>query len=286
MDVSKGLLYVVATPIGNLDDVTFRAVKVLRDVDLIAAEDTRHTRRLLSFHGIETPMIALHEHNERTRSEQLLSRMLYGESLALVSDAGTPLISDPGFPLVQLAIDAGLRVIPIPGVSALICALSAAGLPTDRFLFVGFPPRQSAQRLTWLQGFARDRATLLFYESSHRILPTLYAMSEVFGVERRAVLARELTKLHETFLYGGLGNLTEKVSGDPDQQRGEFVILVHGFNGRVEEGLLLDAERILAVLSAELPAKQAAGLAAKLTGLKKNQLYQRIIRKKGDKDVT
>lgn len=276
--MSKGLLYVVATPIGNLDDVTIRAIKVLQAVDLIAAEDTRHTRQLLRSHAIETPMLALHEHNERERSAQLLDRISAGESLALVSDAGTPLISDPGFPLVRQAVQQGIRVVPIPGPSALVCALSAAGLPTDRFLFAGFPPRQARQRLSWLREFLQETGTLLFYESSHRIVPALSDMAEVFGDDRDAVVARELTKLHETFLHGSLGDLRERVVQDPDQQRGEFVILVHGFVGQPGDELLVDAEKILAVLATELPVKQASALTAKITGQKKNELYQRILR--------
>ena len=283
--MSKGLLYVVATPIGNLDDVTLRAIKVLRDVDLIAAEDTRHTRKLLRFHGIQTPMLAMHEHNERERSVQLLNRLMSGESLALVSDAGTPLISDPGFPLVRQATQQGIRVVPIPGPSALICALSAAGLPTDRFLFAGFPPRHAAQRLNWLREFEQETETLLFYESRHRIIPALTDMAEAFGDEREAVVARELTKLHETFLYGTLGHLLERVENDHDQQRGEFVILIHGFSAQTGEVIAVDANKILEVLSAELPVKQAAALTAKMTGQKKNELYQRIIRKKKNKGV-
>ncbi len=278
--MSKGLLYVVATPIGNLDDVTFRAVKVLQEVDLIAAEDTRHTRPLLRLHGIATPLIALHEHNELEKSAQLLNRLVRGESLALVSDAGTPLISDPGFPLVREATRQGVRVVPIPGPSALICALSAAGLPTDRFLFAGFPPRQSAQRLAWLRGYQQETATLLCYESSHRIVAALTDMAEVFGVQREAVVAREMTKLHETFLYGTLVELLERVVNDRDQQRGEFVILIHGFSGQAADGMVVDTDKILEVLSAELPVKQAAALTARITGQKKNELYQRILRKK------
>ncbi|MEN8178340.1 MAG: 16S rRNA (cytidine(1402)-2'-O)-methyltransferase [Pseudomonadota bacterium] len=281
--MSKGLLYVVATPIGNLDDVTIRAIKVLQNVDLIAAEDTRHTRQLLRIHGIETPMLALHEHNERERSAQLLNRMAAGESMALVSDAGTPLISDPGFPLVRQAVRQGIRVVPIPGPSALICALSASGLPTDRFLFVGFPPRHAAQRMSWLRELSQETATLVFYESSHRIVPALSTMAEVFGVEREAVVARELTKLYETFLHGGLGQLLEKVVEDPDQQLGEFVILIHGFTDQAEDEIFVGAEKILEVLSAELPVKQASALTSKITGQKKNELYQRILGKKRNK---
>jgi len=280
--VPKGVLYVVATPIGNLNDVTIRALKVLEEVHLIAAEDTRHTRPLLSHHGIHTPMLAMHEHNERARIEQLLGKLESGESLALVSDAGTPLISDPGFPLVRQARRNGIRVVPVPGPSALVCALSASGLPTDRFLFLGFPPRNSTQRLRWLGALAKESATLICYESSHRILATLADMQEVFGCEREAVIGRELTKLHETFLQGSINQLSELVADDSNQQRGEFVILVHGFDKQSDEAVLVDAQRVLQVLAAELPVKQAARLCAKITGEKKNTLYQRILALQGE----
>jgi len=275
--VSKGLLYVVATPIGNLDDVTLRALKILQEVDLIAAEDTRHTRLLLRLHGIDTPMIALHEHNERDKSLQLLDRLAGGDSLALVSDAGTPLISDPGFPLVREATRQGIRVVPVPGPSALICALSAAGLPTDRFLFAGFPPRQSAPRLAWLRGYQRETGTLLIYESSHRIVATLRDMTEAFGAEREAVVARELTKLYETFLYGTLGELLERVVKDPDQQRGEFVILIHGYSGQAADEMALDAERILEILSLlqRLSVKYQKPLSARFVSDGKSRIGQK-----------
>ncbi|MEN8168331.1 MAG: 16S rRNA (cytidine(1402)-2'-O)-methyltransferase [Pseudomonadota bacterium] len=281
--MSEGVLYVVATPIGNLDDVTFRAVKVLQAVDLIAAEDTRHTRPLLRHYGIHTPMVAVHEHNEQERLSQLLERLESGESLALVSDAGTPLISDPGFPLVREAARRGVRVIPIPGPSALISALSAAGLPTDRFLFAGFPPRHASRRISWLKAMDRETSTLVFYESSHRIIATLTDMAEAFGGVRHAVIARELTKLYETFLRGTISQLLTMVEEDPDQQRGEFVILVHGSEPRAGDPVTLDETFILQLLAAELPVKQAASLVARITGRKKNDLYQKILKMKGQK---
>ncbi len=279
--MSEGVLYVVATPIGNLDDVTFRAVKVLQSVNLIAAEDTRHTRPLLRHYGIQTPMVAVHEHNEQERLPALLDRLESGESLALVSDAGTPLISDPGFPLVREAVRRGIRVIPIPGPSALISALSAAGLPTDRFLFAGFPPRHASRRLSWLKALTQESSTLVFYESSHRILATLSDMAQAFGETRDAVIGRELTKLHETFLRGTLSQLLTRVQEDPDQRRGEFVILIHGSDRQAGEMVAVDEAFILRVLAAELPVKQAASLAARITGRKKNDLYQRILKIKG-----
>ena len=273
----QGVLYVVATPMGNLDDVTYRAVRVLQEVDLIAAEDTRHTRLLLERYGIRTPLLALHEHNEYARTQQLLEKLQAGVSIALVSDAGTPLISDPGFPLVREANDQAIKIVPIPGPCASICALSAAGLPADRFLFAGFPPRQAAQRLHWLEALARETGTLIFYESSHRITATLAAMSEVFGAAREAVIARELTKIHETFLHGSISELLQRVTADPDQRRGEFVLIVHGYVRQAEERISLELASLLQALGAEMPVKQAANLAAKLTGYKKNDLYQRIL---------
>lgn len=273
----QGVLYVVATPMGNLDDVTYRAIRVLQEVDLIAAEDTRHTRLLLERYGIRRSLLALHEHNEYARTQQLLEKLQAGASIALVSDAGTPLISDPGFPLVREANAQAIKVVPIPGPCASICALSAAGLPTDRFLFAGFPPRQAAQRLSWLGELRQETATLIFYESSHRITATLADMSEVFGATREAVIARELTKIHETFLHGGISDLIQRLSADPDQRRGEFVLIVQGHVRQPEELITLDMASFLRALGEEMPVKQAANLAAKLTGYKKNDLYQRIL---------
>ncbi|EGV51669.1 ribosomal RNA small subunit methyltransferase I [endosymbiont of Riftia pachyptila (vent Ph05)] len=281
-NVSKGVLYVVATPIGNLDDLSRRAVKVLSTVDLIAAEDTRHTRPLLRHYGIATPMMAFHEHNEREAMERLLQRLAQGEQVALVSDAGTPLISDPGFPLVREARQRGIEVVAVPGPSAAIAALSVAGLPTDRFLFAGFPPRQGAQRRHWLEALLKETATLVFYESSHRIKASLADMAAVFGSERQAVIARELTKLHETVLSGSLSSLIEQVEADANQRKGEFVLLLAGAEPVNVTDSGADAERILRVLVGELPLKQAAALTAKITGLKKNALYQQALAWKTD----
>ena len=274
MSVQTGVLYVVATPIGNLEDMTPRAIQTLKEVDLIAAEDTRHSGRLLRYFGITTRTYAMHEHNEREQYERLISRLLQGESIALISDAGTPLISDPGFPLVREARKAGIRVVPVPGASALICALSASGLPTDRFLFAGFPPRTSSRRREWLQALANEQATLVFYEASHRICDSLQAMVDVFGPERDAVVAREMSKLFETFLSGGLSSVTEQVAADADQQKGEFVVMLAGAMVGDEEVERIEAERVMRVLLDELPVKQAAALAAKITGQKKNWLYK------------
>ncbi|RLJ19259.1 16S rRNA (cytidine(1402)-2'-O)-methyltransferase [bacterium endosymbiont of Escarpia laminata] len=280
--LSKGVLYVVATPIGNLDDFSVRAVRVLEMVDLIAAEDTRHTRPLLRHYGISTQMVALHEHNEREVMGRLLRQLEEGQSLALVSDAGTPLISDPGFPLVREAGRLGIRVVPVPGVSAAVCALSAAGLPTDRFLFAGFPPRQSSARQRWFQELAAQSATLVFYESSHRILSALKDMAEVFGAARESVVARELTKVYETLLRGRLDELIEIVAEDPNQQKGEFVVLVQGAGREQPDQKTVETEQVLKVLLDELPLKQAAALAAKITGEKKNALYQQALAWKQD----
>lgn len=274
--MDKGCLYVVAMPIGNRDDITERAKQVLSAVELIAVEDTRHSRPLLQTLGISTPLLALHEHNERKLVARLVEQLSAGGTIALISDAGTPLISDPGFPLVRACQQAGVRVIPVPGASALICALSAAGLPTDRFLFEGFPARTASARRDQFARLKDAAMTLVFYESSHRIVHSLADMAAVFGAERPAVLARELTKLHETIVSRPLGELVELVNGDPNQQKGEFVVLV---TGAVQETQTMDpeAQRVLEILAEELPTKQAAALAAKITGIKKNLLYQQAL---------
>lgn len=271
---NAGVLYVVATPIGNLLDISARALDVLRRVALIAAEDTRHSKKLLSHYGIATPLLAVHEHNERDITEKMLQRLLGGEDIALVSDAGTPLISDPGFYLVRAARQAVLRVIPVPGPSALIAALSVAGLPSDRFLFEGFlPSKQTARRLR-LQALAETTATLVLYESSHRICASLRDMVDCLGEQREATVARELTKTYETILQGTLSELVERVESDSNQQKGEFVVLVQGAPARERSEVDAEALRMLQVLLTELPLKQAAGLLAKMTGLSKNVLYE------------
>jgi 16S rRNA (cytidine1402-2'-O)-methyltransferase len=271
--VTKGVLYVVATPIGNLNDFSPRGVETLQRVDLIAAEDTRHTRPLLRHYAIDTPMQAFHEHNERAQAERLIEMLLSGRSLALVADAGTPLISDPGFPLVRQAAAKGISVVPIPGPSAAICALSAAGLPTDRFLFAGFPPRSGGQRRQWFEALQANQATLIFYESSHRIQDSLSQMAEIFGGDREAVIARELSKLHETLLRGSLNDLVSQLEEDENQRKGEFVVLVAGAPDIERETVEISVDGLLAILIKELPLKQAAGLASEITGQKKNSLY-------------
>ncbi len=276
MSIEVGILYIVATPIGNLGDISPRAVEVLQQVDAIAAEDTRHSAGLMRHFAVTTPMFALHEHNERRKSTVLLQRLLKGERIALISDAGTPLISDPGYVLVREAHQAGIRVVPIPGASALIAALSASGLPTDRFCFEGFLPAKRAARKKHLASLCEERRTLAFYESPHRIVDSLTDMAAAFGVEREAVLARELTKTFETVRHAALGTLLEWVKGDPNQQKGEFVVLVHGAV-KVEAGLDPEAGRIASLLAEELPVKQAAALAARISGEKKNALYQYLL---------
>ncbi len=278
MSIEPAVLYVVATPIGNLEDISERARRVLREVDLIAAEDTRHSRGLLAHLGVSRPMLSLHEHNERGQVELLLAALAEGRSIALVADAGTPLISDPGYVLVREVRRRGYRVVPIPGPSALISALSVAGLPTSAFVFEGFPPREAAKRLEWLRRLAREPRTLVFYEASHRILDSLRDLVIVMGAGREARLARELTKIYETILDGTLEELVRRLEQDPEQRRGEFVVLVAG--APVESGQdegLQEALRILALLRRQLPMKQALGLTVEITGVKRNRLYREAL---------
>jgi len=272
MAVESGALYVVATPIGNLEDIGARALRVLREVDCIAAEDTRHTGQLLRHFGIETPLLSLHEHNERARLEQVIARLREGQSIALVSDAGTPLISDPGFPLVRELRRQGLPVIPIPGPSSLLAALSVAGLPTDRFVFEGFLPAKTLARRERLQALAREERTLVFFEASHRIAETLADMVATFGAERPAVVARELTKRFEQVHGTALSELAIWLEADANRQKGEFVLLVHGAPA-ASEADTPDNRRLLAALLAELPASRAVVVAARLTSLPKKPLY-------------
>lgn len=270
----------VATPIGNLGDLSPRAVEVLHQVDRIAAEDTRHSAGLMRHFSIATPMLSLHEHNERQKTQLLLQRLQGGESIALISDAGTPLISDPGYVLVREAHQAGLRVVPIPGPSALVAALSASGLPTDRFCFEGFLAAKGGPRRKHLASLREESRTLAFYESPHRIEESLADMVEAFGAAREAVLARELTKTFETIRHAPLGELLAWVRGDSDQRRGEFVLLVHGAPGRETGQLDAESCRIARLLADELPLKQAASLAARITGEKKNTVYQYLLGEK------
>ncbi len=270
---NQGILYVVATPIGNLGDMVPRAVETLQTVALIAAEDTRHSSRLLSHFAIKTPCIAYHDHSDDSRVDQLVAKMQAGESIALISDAGTPLVSDPGYRLVRSARQAGIQVVPIPGACAMIAALSAAGLPSDRFAFEGFLPAKQIARCTQLQSLAADSRTLIFYEAPHRILETLQDMVQVFGPEREVVIAREITKTFETIKGDSVAALVDWVAADSNQQRGEIVLLVHGAPKQENEMLTPEQIHIMKVLLDELPVKQAASIGAKLTGLKKNFLY-------------
>jgi len=267
-----GTLHVVATPIGHRDDIGARAIETLRRVKVIAAEDTRHTRPLLQHLNIDTPLIALHDHNERTAVDSLVERMRGGDDIALVSDAGTPLISDPGFRLVRAARMAGLKVSPVPGPSAVIAALSVAGLPSDRFVFEGFLPAKAGARRTRLSELAGETRTVIFYESSHRILESLEDMRHTFGEEREAVVARELTKMFETILDGPLAGLVERVAADPNQQRGEFVVMVAGREAGEDERLA-EGLRVFAILKEELPPAKAAKMAAAITGAPRKALY-------------
>ncbi|MGJ8521909.1 Ribosomal RNA small subunit methyltransferase I [Carnimonas sp. R-84981] len=271
----SGVLYVVATPIGNLDDMSTRALDILRSVDVIAAEDTRHSGRLMAHFDIRTPMLALHDHNERSRAEQLLSRIAQGERIALISDAGTPLISDPGYRLVAQLRSADLRVVPVPGPCALIAALSGAGVATDRFRFEGFLPARSSARKNALEALAKETATLVFYESPHRITDSLADIAATLG-ERRLVLARELTKRFETFLEGSAEALLEIMAQDPNQARGEFVVIVEGAPAQAEQAGSVDPEQLLAaMLDAEVGIKQIAAVATRLLGGRKQQWYER-----------
>ena len=278
----SGTLFVVATPIGNLEDLSPRARQTLAEVDLIAAEDTRHTGRLLSHIGVKTPQIALHEHNEARVAQSLIERLTDGKSVALVSDAGTPLVSDPGYRLVQAAHEHGITVSPVAGPSAVTAALSVSGLPTDRFAFEGFPPAKPVARRKWLQERATDCRTLLIFEAVHRIAATLADMVDVFGADREAFLGRELTKLHEQCRRATLGELLDEVSAGTIVSKGEFVIVVRGAQDAASSSV--DADRLLEELAVALPPKKAAAIAARVTGEKRNALYQRLLEIKGGDD--
>ncbi len=270
--MTAGTLYVVATPIGNLGDFSPRAIDTLRRVDAICCEDTRHSRPLLAQHGIERPLLALHEHNEAQLAATLVERLLGGQSLALISDAGTPLVSDPGFRLVRATRDAGVRVSPLPGACAAIAALSVAGIASDRFVFEGFLPAKPAARRARLLELASESRTLVLYESAHRIVEMLADARAVLGDERHAAIARELTKVFETVLDGSLASLYARVEADPDQRRGEFVVIVAGV-GDAAEAKLAQGRRLYTQLSEHLPPSQAAKLAAELSGAPRKALY-------------
>ena len=269
-----GTLYVVATPIGNRADITQRALQVLATVGQVLAEDTRHSGALLRSLGISTPLLSLHEHNELAQTDGVLARLRSGHDLALISDAGTPLISDPGFRVVRGAREAGITVVPVPGPTALITALSVAGLPTDRFVFEGFLPAKSAARRAHLQTLSAEPRTLIFYESSHRIAECLADLAETFGGMREAVIARELTKTFEQVQGGTLAELNAWLAADAHRQRGEFVVLIAGAPPVQDNEVDTEARRVLQILLRQLPVKQAAALTADITGARKNALYQ------------
>lgn len=267
-----GRLHVVATPIGNLEDLTPRALRTLREVALVAAEDTRHTQQLLAAHGVRAELVALHDHNEAQQADAIVARLRAGDDVALVSDAGTPLVSDPGYRLVRAVREAGLIVSPVPGACAAIAALSVAGIASDRFAFEGFLPAKPGARRERLATLASEPRTLVFYESSHRIEESLADLRDVFGGERRGVVARELTKRFETVLHGDLAALAARVAQDADQRRGEFVLVVDGAD-EDEDAALREGRRVYAALVAHLPPSTAARVAADLTGAPRKQLY-------------
>lgn len=272
-------LYVVATPIGHLEDISPRAIQILRDVDLIAAEDTRHAARLTDAYHITTPVTACHDHNENHKTLEIIHKIKQGKSIALISDAGTPLISDPGFRLVRAAHEHNIRVIPVPGACAAIAALSAAGLPSDRFSFEGFLPAKAHARQQKLNALRTAPQTLIFYEAPHRIISCTQDMLEIFGADREVTMAREITKTFETIKKTTFGELVDWIKADPNQQKGEIVLVVAGKPEAGEQ----DQQKIddlLKRLLQDLPLKPASQLAADLTGLKKNELYQRALQLK------
>lgn len=279
-----GILYLIATPIGNLQDMSFRAVELLKTVDLIAAEDTRHSRTLLQHFQITTKLISMHAHNEKLRVTELVELLQQGKSMAVISDAGTPLISDPGFPLVRAVRAAGIQVVPIPGACAAVVAICASGLPADKFVFEGFLSAKSAARQKRLTELQDESRTLIFYESPHRILATLQDMITVMGPQRAVVIARELTKQYETIHEDTLEKTLAWMTADSDQQRGEFVVILAGAQTDMS-AQQTQSLRMLKILLAELPLKQAVHLCAELTGSKKNELYDIALRLKDHADI-
>ncbi len=271
--MSQGTLYVVATPIGNLGDITLRALEILKSVDAIAAEDTRHTSGLLNHFGISKKLIAVHQHNEQQSAEALVTRLNGGENIALVTDAGTPAVSDPGAIVVKVVREAGIKIVPIPGASAVIAALSASGIAESGFTFIGFLPASSSGRKKALQSLLGDIHTLVFYEAPHRIVESVADMAAIFGAERNIVIARELTKTFETIHKCSLGDAVKWLEADSNQQRGEFVLLIEASPVVEMEGISDDEKRVIKILLAELPLKQAVKLATDITGAKKNKLY-------------
>ena len=274
--IGAGRLYVVATPIGNLDNVTLRALRVLGEADVVAAEDTRHSRRLLARHGLDRSLVALHEHNEAQQAPRLIQRLQQGESIALITDAGTPLLSDPGFRLVGLAAAAGIEVVAVPGPSAITAALSISGLPTDRFIFEGFLPSRRAARRERLAQLRTEPRSLVFFESSHRIADSLDDLTELFGAQREAAICREMTKQFETVLRGSLAGLRERLAADPDQRKGEFVLVVAGC-GDVADEAFPQGMRLARELQPLLGASQAARVVAKALKLPRRAIYEALV---------
>lgn len=279
-ELTAGALYVVATPIGNLADLTERARHVLAHADMIACEDTRHTAKLLQHLGLQKRLIAVHDHNERDKAEWIADCLTKGETIALVSDAGTPLISDPGYPLVSTLRKKSHVVIPVPGPSALITALSVAGLPTDRFTFEGFPAHKAGARKEHFESLRQETRTMVFYESKHRILETLGFMADVFGSDRPVCIARELTKTFESFYHGTFPEVEQMLRSDNDQQKGEFVVMVAG-NPNPEPASAVDTDKLFRALLAELPPKKAAAIVAGISGENKKELYRKALEIQG-----
>jgi len=281
MDSNRtGVLTIVATPIGNLNDMVPRAVQTLQSVSLIACEDTRHSKKLLNHFNIDKPCVAYHDHGDRKMTESLLVRLENGEDIALISDAGTPLISDPGYRIVAEARARGITVSPIPGACAAVAALSVSGLPTDRFLFCGFLPAKTGQRKTTLNEYKGSTETLVFYEAPHRILDTVVDMVEVFGQQRLGFLAREISKTYETYLQGTLEQLRQQISLDSNQQRGEIVLVIAGAEEK-NASTSVSAEKVLKLLLKELPASKAASITAKICGADKKAIYQAALKFQG-----
>ncbi|MCV2403037.1 16S rRNA (cytidine(1402)-2'-O)-methyltransferase [Marinomonas sp. C2222] len=280
-DDVRGALYIVATPIGNLDDFSKRAEQVLRDVDYIAAEDTRHSRKLLNHFGIEAKLFSIHDHNEKDKADYVASLLDDGKNVALVSDAGTPLISDPGYHVVHALRAQDHKVLPVPGACALVAALCASGLPTDQFFFAGFVPAKSKARCDLFESWKKQSGTVVFYESTHRVYDSVKDVEKVYGDTAQLVLAREVTKTFETFLSGTASEILTKFDDDANQMRGEFVVMLHFTEENTDESEQ-EIKRILGVLLEDLPVKQAAAIAAKLTGEKKNGLYKMALEMQGD----
>ncbi len=272
-----GTLYVVATPIGNLEDITLRALRVLREVDLIAAEDTRHTSKLLQHYGIRKPLVSYHEHNEARRVPELVAQLRSGRSVALVSDSGMPGVSDPGYELVQASIKAGIPVVPVPGPSAILAALVTSGLPTDRFLFVGFPPRRTGERRRFLEEFVEERATLILFESPERVIPTLHDLLEVLG-DRRVAVCRELTKLHEEVFRGTVREAIAHLEAHPP--RGEITLVVEGARSKLADPERAE-EALRRLLESGASVREAAETVARAHGLSRRDAYLRALRIRG-----